>query len=315
MCRLLVVLNKIKDPSVAQAVQLHMHDLENAMGGDGNGLWMPEANDDRKLVRSENIEELWDNMQAPFMFHTRRATGNNVTVENMHPYDYKGVVLMHNGFASQFTVPATKSDTLNLLEKWRDEHEKDDKKTILDYSWHGNIIIYDKDQKDLKFYVKNTLEELTLIDDTKIVTSQITPALHGFIKEKKTIRDAVFKSQFDNPLVEKVGEIPYAYTTTTTYTYYPARTYTTTPSTTAYSSNAASYTRATPAPITTPYKNVMYDPKWDEEYNFDGTPAVKTPVVQPALQTVTDARKQNEDTAAAERRKRHEDRRWGIFNR
>lgn len=297
MCRLLLVLNKPTDPIVERVLQLHMHDLEDAMGGDGNGIWMPTAEPDKQFIKSFNMSKLWQGMQEPFMFHTRRATGHNVTEENCHPFDYKNAVLMHNGVASAYTTPATRADTFNLLKSWQDSGKR-----LTDMSWSGNIIAYDKARTKIDIIIKNNLERVTLKDGTVIVTSQLTPALHGLIENRETLNSGLYEAHFNETDVKRTGDVPVTATTSTSWYWGKHHTSATTTQSTIdtfskgknksdkrsieqrredaavarkYGDLPPQYTRRTqqttrkPLPSSTP--NIFWRPEWDEEWSAELT--------------------------------------------
>lgn len=213
MCRLLAVLNNVKDPAVAQAIQIHMYELEKALGGHGNGIYMPFKDDGEQLVKSYDPKEthllnkIWDNMQSPFMFHTRLATGINKSEANCHPFEYNDKILMHNGYASGYLKPGSNADTLNLLYTWQDSPEQP---TIDDMDgWSGIVITHEKKSNEMDIFAQKNFEMLTLRDGTVLVTSQTTPTIDAFTSMRQSLGSGVYKATFaEEPQIVKVKDYP-----------------------------------------------------------------------------------------------------------
>lgn len=200
MCRLLVALTEVKDPGVAVALALHTKELEKSMGGDGNGIFSPTYAAPKK---SFFLEDLWDVIESPFMFHTRLATGLNKTEANMHPFDYKNIILMHNGIARKYAQPKENADTLNLLHAWLDKPEV----KLTEHTWDGNIITYNKDNQQLDFYIKNYVTKADLVDGTTIITSELTPAIRPFVTKQLRLADGHWIGNFGNKELTKVETV------------------------------------------------------------------------------------------------------------
>jgi predicted glutamine amidotransferase len=176
----------------------HLIELEDLMGGDGNGIYVPGTSAIYKnMYMSKLLEKHFD---TPCMIHTRRATGDNVNTENSHPFVYKGVVLMHNGWAEDFLEPQNKPDSFNLLHYWRDHPALD----LMDLKWVGNIIFYDVGSKMIWFYLKKVMMHVVLDDGTVIATSQLTPALEGNIKWHKEFGPGIYYAKFFNNFINSL---------------------------------------------------------------------------------------------------------------
>lgn len=202
MCRLLLLLNKVKDPAVGFAIQSHMRDLQIALGGHGNGVFIPSEEPNFQMKKSYFLDEIWDhvafNRGAPFMFHTRLANSGSISIPNMHPYEIDNTVLMQNGSAPTYGNK-NKSDTLDLFETWK---KKGGSLLDQDYEWSGNIVTYDKDTQDLDLYIRRGMEYVTLTDGTVLLTSQITKSLKPFIK-KDVYFDGWWKGQFNSTKIDQ----------------------------------------------------------------------------------------------------------------
>lgn len=203
MCRLLTVLTPIKDPRVFNAVKQHMQELERDNGGMGNGIYLPHT---QEIVRSFDIKQIQQVATAPFMFHTRIATGPNVTVDNCHPFEYKNTVLTHNGWVTdqRLIEPRINADSKNLLHVWKDNNIH-----LRNLPWTGNIITFDKTDRKVRFTVNKheSLQKYTLNDGTVLVTSGLHnpstyDALNPFIAKVEEMPIGDYEGEFGSPIIK-----------------------------------------------------------------------------------------------------------------
>jgi len=203
MCRLLLQLNSSKNKKILSIIRKHATELEKALGGDGNGIFLPQKN---KIYKSFDIRKIIARISGdPFLFHTRLATGNNVSTANCHPFIYKDTILAHNGACTDFISPANNADTKNLLKMYIDKKLK-----LEEMKWWGNIIIFDKITEMIFIYIKKYLVEITFKDKTKILTSQETKSIkmnRNQIKKTKILGPGIYSTEFSDDTFEKISSL------------------------------------------------------------------------------------------------------------
>ena len=206
MCRLLISLKKIKNKKVINLLKKHAIELEGILGGHGNGIFLLES---KKIYKSFDCNKIANHINAePFFFHTRYATGNNISVKNCHPFTYQEYVFMHNGTCKQYTFPKNHPDSYNLLKYYVDSNGKQ----IDNLNWKGNLIFYNKELDLIYFYLKrnkyndSALTYVKFIDGSVILTSQLTACLakSKLIKSSIVLDRGIYVGQFYSDKIELI---------------------------------------------------------------------------------------------------------------
>src|SRR5262245_6384192 len=121
MCRLLaymgspIVINKLlfepKNSLVNQSI--HARELEEPLNGDGFGIgwYVPDVN--YEPVTLVSVTPAWSNRNlrnlAPkiktecFIAHVRAASVGDISESNCHPFQYKNILMVHNGGVENFS--------------------------------------------------------------------------------------------------------------------------------------------------------------------------------------------------------------------
>lgn len=131
MCRFLaykgsrILMNDLlyrpKNSLIQQSI--HARELEEPLNGDGFGVgwYAPEIDiypatfvSVSPAWSNQNLQHLASKIQSPcFLAHVRAASVGNVTENNCHPFNYKTLLMMHNGGIDNFYL--IKRDLRNEL--------------------------------------------------------------------------------------------------------------------------------------------------------------------------------------------------------